>query len=111
MPLLADIASLLSRFELNAWKIIGLTGGIMFGLRWIVQARASKKAGQMTVPAMFWYLSLAGASMQLAYFIFYRFDSVGFLATFPPTLVAAWNLKKFYLNRSPGKTHDELDDA
>lgn len=109
--MLASITDLLSRFELNSWKIIGLVGGLLFGVRWLVQARASKKAGKMIVPAMFWYLSLAGASMQLAYFIFYRFDSVGFLATFPPTIVAAWNLKKFYFNSSSGKPSSELDDA
>jgi lipid-A-disaccharide synthase-like uncharacterized protein len=89
------------RFSLNLWKIVGLLGGLMFGLRWLVQARASKKAGRFTVPALFWYLSLLGAGMQTAYFAFYRVDSVGLMATLPPALIAAWNLKKFYLNQPP----------
>jgi lipid-A-disaccharide synthase-like uncharacterized protein len=109
MPLPATILELLNRFEWNTWKAIGLVGGLMFGLRWWVQAHASKKAGRMVVPAMFWYMSLVGASMQLAYFVFYRFDSVGFLATFPPTLIAAWNVKKFYLTTPP--TQGGIDKA
>jgi lipid-A-disaccharide synthase-like uncharacterized protein len=112
MDIIPCIQEQLSRFEWNTWKAIGLTGGALFGLRWWVQAHASKKAGRLVVPALFWYMSLLGAAMQLAYFVFYRFDSVGFLATFPPTLVAAWNVKKFYLNKpATDKPADELDDA
>ena len=34
--------NLIDRFELNAWKMVGLLGAALFGCRWLVQAAASK---------------------------------------------------------------------
>jgi lipid-A-disaccharide synthase-like uncharacterized protein len=85
------LTSLLDRFELNTWKIIGLTGSAMFGCRWFVQAHASRKAGKSVIPPAFWLISIAGSLMQLFYFAFYRVDSVGILTTLPPCLVSIYN--------------------
>jgi len=80
-----------ARFELNAWKVVGLLGAAMFGGRWLVQAAASRQAGRSIVPPSFWFFSIAGSFMQLLYFTFYRLDSVGIINTLLPFLVSAYN--------------------
>jgi len=86
-----SLTELIGRFELNAWKVVGLTGALLFGCRWLVQALASRQAGRSIVPPSFWLISIAGSLMQLMYFTFYRLDSVGILSTLPPFLVSAYN--------------------
>ena len=86
-----DLLHLLSRFELNAWKVVGLLGAALFGCRWLVQAAASRRAGRSIVPPVFWVISISGSLMQLLYFPFYRVDSVGIINTLPPFLVSAYN--------------------
>jgi lipid-A-disaccharide synthase-like uncharacterized protein len=100
------LQGVLSRFEWNAWKAVGLLGSLMFGLRWLVQAWASKKAGRSIVPLSFWIISVIGSSMTLAYFIFYRFDSVGMLNTGLPFAMALYNLRLTLKNQAAesGKT-------
>ncbi len=105
------IQELLSRFTLNPWKIVGLTGGLLFGLRWFFQAWHSKKTGSSIVPMSFWVISIAGSAMQLAYFVGYRFDSVGFVATFPPTLVSIYNLVNFYKKKPAAPAVEKSSDA
>jgi lipid-A-disaccharide synthase-like uncharacterized protein len=59
----------------KAWIGIGLFAQLMFSARFIVQWLASEKAKRSIIPIHFWYLSLAGGSMLLAYAI-YRRDPV-----------------------------------
>ena len=87
------ISGLIDRFTLNPWKVIGLVGAALFGLRWVVQAWASKKAGRVVVPVSFWVMSVAGSLLTFLYFLFYKVDSVGILTTLPPLLMAAYNLR------------------
>lgn len=79
-------------FHFNLWKAIGLTGALLFGFRWVVQAVASRRAGRPVVPLSFWLMSATGSLLTLAYFIFYRGDSVGVLNTAPPFLLSLYNL-------------------
>src|SRR5690349_9223656 len=58
------------------WKIIGFAGLATFQARWIVQWLHSEKHKQSLVPVAFWWLSLAGALLELAYFLRQQ-DSVG----------------------------------
>jgi lipid-A-disaccharide synthase-like uncharacterized protein len=58
------------------WVIMGLLAQGVFAGRMIVQWLASEKAGQSIVPPVFWWMSLAGASMLITYFIWRR-DIVG----------------------------------
>ena len=44
------IVQLIHRFELNAWKVVGLLGAALFGCRWLVQAAASRRAGRSSEP-------------------------------------------------------------
>ena len=63
------------------WLSIGLIGQSMFVARWFIQWLASEKAGRMVVPDLFWYASLAGGVMVLAYGL-YKPDPVLVLGQF-----------------------------
>lgn len=61
-----NLADLIA-FLLNPWIIIGFFGQFLFFMRFIVQWLASEKHGRVVVPKMFWYLSIAGTLVILAY--------------------------------------------
>jgi len=58
-----------------AWVIFGLFAQLMFTGRFIVQWLASEKAKKSVMPVAFWYFSLTGGLMLLAYAI-HRADPV-----------------------------------
>ena len=58
------------------WKVIGWLGNGVFFSRFMVQWYATEKRKQVVVPAAFWWLSLVGALLLLAYAVFYQKDSV-----------------------------------
>jgi len=60
----------------NAWKIIGFIGNAVFFSRFFVQWYATEKRKQVVVPQAFWWLSLIGSLILLAYGLFYLHDSV-----------------------------------
>ena len=57
------------------WVVIGLGGQLLFTARFLVQWIASEKARKSVVPLAFWYRSLGGGLVLLAYAI-YRRDPV-----------------------------------
>lgn len=57
------------------WLAIGFLGQVFFSLRFLVQWMASERRKKSTVPVAFWYCSLAGGSLLLAYAI-HRLDPV-----------------------------------
>jgi lipid-A-disaccharide synthase-like uncharacterized protein len=57
------------------WLGAGLIGQSMFSLRFIVQWWTSERQRRSVVPVAFWYFSLAGGALLLAYAI-YRTDPV-----------------------------------
>lgn len=75
------------------WKLIGYLGVALFTGRWFVQMLASRVQGRPTVPLLFWYMSIAGSLLCLAYFIFGKNDSVGILSNAFPFMVALYNLR------------------
>ncbi|HEU5081368.1 MAG TPA: lipid-A-disaccharide synthase N-terminal domain-containing protein [Opitutaceae bacterium] len=79
-------------FVLTPWKILGYIGVFMFGGRWVVQFLASRAAGRPVIPRLFWYMSVVGSLLALAYFIFGKNDSVGILSNLFPTFTALYNL-------------------
>jgi lipid-A-disaccharide synthase-like uncharacterized protein len=57
------------------WIAIGFLGqGLFFG-RWVIQWIVSERKAESQVPIAFWYLSLIGGLITLAYAI-YRLDPV-----------------------------------
>ncbi len=61
-----------------AWVALGLGGQLLFTGRMLVQWVTSEKSRRSVVPVSFWWMSLAGATMLLVYFIWRR-DIVGIL--------------------------------
>ena len=78
--------------HMSPWKLIGLTGTLMFGGRWLVQFLASKRQGKPVIPRLFWYMSIVGSLMTLAYFVFGKNDSVGVLQNLFPAFTAVYSL-------------------
>jgi lipid-A-disaccharide synthase-like uncharacterized protein len=79
--------------HMSPWKLIGLTGALMFGCRWVVQFIASKRAGKPVIPRLFWYMSIVGSLMTLSYFLFsQKQDSVGILQNLFPAFTACYSL-------------------
>ncbi|MFO0698683.1 MAG: lipid-A-disaccharide synthase N-terminal domain-containing protein [Nitrospira sp.] len=57
------------------WVGIGFFGQALFFGRWVVQWLASERNAESRVPVSFWYMSLIGGLITLAYAI-YRQDPV-----------------------------------
>lgn len=79
--------------HMSPWKLIGLTGALMFGGRWLVQFVASKREGKPVIPRVFWYMSIVGSLMTLSYFVFsQKQDSVGIIQNLFPAFTAVYSL-------------------
>ncbi len=78
--------------RITAWKLVGYAGVLIFAGRWIVQIISSYMAARSTFPRLFWYMSLTGSLLLIAYFTFGKNDSVGIMSNLFPGLVAAYNL-------------------
>ena len=74
-----------------AWVGLGLLGQLLFTGRMIVQWLTSERARQSVVPPAFWWMSLGGAAMLLAYFA-WRKDIVGLIGQGTGFLIYARNL-------------------
>ncbi len=64
----------------SAWKILGFAANAVFSARFLVQWYATEKRKQVVVPSLFWWLSLAGSLLFLAYAVFHEKDPVFILA-------------------------------
>jgi lipid-A-disaccharide synthase-like uncharacterized protein len=53
----------------HVWLIVGLLGQALFASRFIVQWFKSEMEGRSIIPVAFWYCSLAGGVVSLAYAI------------------------------------------
>lgn len=81
-----------------AWVMVGLFGQLMFTMRFIVQWLASERAGHSVVPIAFWYFSIIGSLIVLAYGIF-KTDPVIILGQLPGSLIYSRNLWLIYRDR------------
>ncbi len=59
----------------SVWKCVGFAGTVIFFSRFLVQWYATEKRRQVVIPQAFWWLSLLGTLLLLAYSIHKR-DSV-----------------------------------
>lgn len=82
----------LQQFELTPWKTVGLLGSLLFTSRWFVQLYYTRKLGRVVMPVAFWWLSVAGSMMLLAYFVIGKNDSIGIISNFFPAFVSIYNL-------------------
>ncbi len=88
--------------HVTGWKLVGYTGVLLFGSRWLVQLWVSRKSGKPSLPKLFWFMSLGGSVLLLGYFIFGKNDSVGVMSNLFPIFVALYNLR---LERRHARNH------
>jgi len=86
---------------IHPWKIVGLTGSLVFGLRFVIQWIASERARKSVIPFGFWECSAVGSLLLLAYFGLYRRDSVGVLQSILPLPIYLRNLYFRYTHHAP----------
>lgn len=79
-----------SRGEL-IWVLVGLGGQCLFMMRFLIQWIASEKEKRSVIPVAFWWFSIAGAAVLLAYAI-YRQDPVFILGQSLGFFIYARNL-------------------
>ncbi|HZY32254.1 MAG TPA: lipid-A-disaccharide synthase N-terminal domain-containing protein [Rhodanobacter sp.] len=103
---LANILRALQQFELTPWKAIGLLGSVMFTSRWFVQLYYTRKLKRVVMPLAFWWLSVCGSILLLAYFIIGKNDSVGIISNFFPAFVSVYNLVVHLRHRKNSITGD-----
>jgi lipid-A-disaccharide synthase-like uncharacterized protein len=77
--------------------IIGLLGQCLFMARFIVQWIHSERHQQSLIPVSFWYLSLIGGLIVLAYGL-HKLDPVIILGQLPGTIVYSRNLVLIHRN-------------
>jgi len=58
--------------SIDLWVVIGLIGQFMFTMRFVVQWLASEKVQKSIMPVSFWFFSIAGGLIVLAYAIHKR---------------------------------------
>ncbi|MCH6588687.1 MAG: lipid-A-disaccharide synthase N-terminal domain-containing protein [Limibaculum sp.] len=90
METLASWLGAETRAELT-WVLVGLGGQVLFMMRFVIQWIVSEKAKRSTIPVSFWWLSIGGAAILLAYAI-YRADPVFILGQSLGFFIYARNL-------------------
>lgn len=84
------------------WIGVGFGGQALFFGRFLVQWLASERSGRSVIPVAFWWLSIGGAAVLLAYAI-HRGDPVFIAGQSLGFLIYARNL---WLIRAERKQHD-----
>jgi len=93
----------LEYMEPKYWLYLGFAGQLLFALRFLVQWVASERRGESIIPIYFWYLSLCGSLILLAYAVFRR-DPVFILGQSTGFLVYIRNLILIYRKRAAART-------
>ncbi len=75
----------------KAWLVVGFLGQACFSARFLVQWIASERRRQSVVPVYFWYFSVVGGLILLAYAI-HRMDPVFILGQAAGLVIYARNL-------------------
>jgi lipid-A-disaccharide synthase-like uncharacterized protein len=97
MATLADWLGAETPAEL-VWILVGLGGQVLFMMRFLVQWIVSERAHRSTIPVAFWWLSIGGAAILLAYAI-WRADPVFILGQSLGFLIYARNLWLIHAER------------
>jgi lipid-A-disaccharide synthase-like uncharacterized protein len=84
----------------TGWLLLGLLGQAAFSARFLVQWLASERRRESVVPVTFWWLSLAGGALLLAYAL-HRRDPVFVLGQSAGLVVYLRNLA-LIRRRPPG---------
>lgn len=87
--------------DVSFWLVVGLAGQIAFGSRFLLQWLASERAKRSVVPTAFWWLSVGGSILLLAYAI-HREDPVFILGQSTGALIYLRNI--FLVRRESHET-------
>ena len=86
----------------HAWLAIGFLGQGLFASRFIIQWVKSEMVGKSIIPVAFWYCSLSGGVVLLAYAI-YKGDPVFITGQGMGLIVYVRNLFLIFKEKSEGK--------
>ncbi len=100
METLAGWLGAQTRTEL-IWVLVGLGGQMLFMMRFVIQWIVSEKAKRSVIPVAFWWLSIAGAAILLAYAI-WRADPVFIFGQSLGFFIYCRNLWFIYAERHAG---------
>ena len=90
----------------NFWMILGFLAQGIFGVRFLLQWVVSERRKESVIPIAFWYASLVGGIMLLAYAI-HRKDPVFILGQSTGAIVYARNLMLIRNKRKRGEAEKE----
>jgi lipid-A-disaccharide synthase-like uncharacterized protein len=85
------------------WIAIGLIAQLLFSMRFVVQWIATEKARASIIPETFWYFSLAGGVLLLAYAL-YRMDPVFILGQATGLVIYSRNIHFIWLGKRTPST-------
>ena len=80
------------------WIAIGFVAQFLFSMRFIVQWLATERARASIIPETFWYFSLAGGALLLAYAV-YRMDPVFMVGQAAGLVIYARNIYFIWLGK------------
>jgi lipid-A-disaccharide synthase-like uncharacterized protein len=83
----------------HVWLFIGLAGQALFASRFIIQWFKSELEGRSVIPIAFWYCSLGGGIVLLAYAI-YKKDPVFIIGQASGLMVYGRNLYLIFRERA-----------
>ncbi|MGA8690549.1 MAG: lipid-A-disaccharide synthase N-terminal domain-containing protein [Methyloceanibacter sp.] len=87
------------------WISIGFIAQFLFSIRFIVQWLATERAQASIIPETFWYFSLAGGALLLAYAV-YRMDPVFIVGQAAGLAIYARNVYFIWLGkRAPSQAN------
>lgn len=94
----------------HLWLLVGLLGQALFASRFIVQWFKSEMEGRSVIPLSFWYCSVGGGIVLLAYAI-YKLDPVFIIGQASGLVVYARNLYLIFRERDLLRAAAEARDA
>ena len=83
----------------HLWLLIGLVGQALFASRFIIQWFKSEMEGRSVIPLAFWYCSLGGGVVLLAYAV-YKLDPVFIIGQASGLIVYSRNLYLIFRERT-----------
>jgi lipid-A-disaccharide synthase-like uncharacterized protein len=102
---LQDLSVRYPKFQLDFWVLFGFIGQTMFTMRFIVQWIVSEKRKESVIPVAFWYFSLGGGVILLAYAV-RQMDPVFIAAYLLNPIIYSRNLYFIYKKKpNPETSH------
>jgi len=89
----------MSMFTVIFWQVIGVTAATIFYGRFYIQWLVSEHRGESTIPIVFWYMSVIGSLMLLAYGVYLQ-SPVGVLSHCFNIIIYTRNLNFIWKERA-----------